>query len=128
MDQTSQSADALAMTAEREAEQAAAIVRGKEAKAQQQAEARAAHAAEVAKRNSDDAAMGIPSSWSEPRKHAARQKYANQHRAAQVEAERDANPPKPTPRASLSRSESPQSIIARLNGGSFPIGMPFPKA
>ena len=64
---TSQSADQQQRDAEREAERASAIQRGKEAAAKQRAEARAAHSAEVAKRNSDDAAMGIPANWTEPR-------------------------------------------------------------
>lgn len=127
MDQTSQSADALAMTAAREAEQAAAIVRGKEAAAQRQADARATHAAEIARRKEADTAMGIPSRWSEPRKAAARQKHADQQRAAQVEAEQAANPSKPTPRSSLSRSESPQAVLLTLQRGSQRPGLAFGK-
>ena len=128
MDQTSQSADALAMTAEREAEQAAATLRGKEAAAQRQAEARAAHSADVARRNASDAAKGIPANWSEPRKAAAREKYANQQRAAQVDAERAANPSKPTPRSSPRRSESPQAVLHGLQKQTMRPGLAFGKA
>ena len=125
MDQTSQSPDTLRMTAEREAEQAAATLRGKEAAARRQAEARAAHSAEVAKRNSDDAAMGIPANWTEPRKAAARKAYADRQRAAQVEAERAANPQKPTPRSALSRDSSPHSVFLKLQGGTQRPGLAF---
>ena len=92
---TSQSAEAIRMNAEREAELAAQIERGKEAAAQRQAASRAAHAAEVAARKAADDAMGIPANWTEPRKAMARQKHADRQRAAQVEAERAANSPKP---------------------------------
>lgn len=125
MDQTSLSPDTLRMTAEREAEQAAATLRGKEAAARRQAEARAAHSAEVAKRNSDDAAMGIPANWTEPRKAAARKAYADRQRAAQVEAERAANPQKPTPRSALSRDSSPHSVFLKLQGGTQRPGLAF---
>lgn len=125
MDQTSLSPATLRMTAEREAEQAAATLRGKEAAARRQAEARAAHSAEVAKRNSDDAAMGIPANWTEPRKAAARKAYADRQRAAQVEAERTANPQKPTPRSALSRDSSPHSVFLKLQGGTQRPGLAF---
>ena len=125
MDQTSLSPATLRMTAEREAEQAAATLRGKEAAARRQAEARAAHSAEVAKRNSDDAAMGIPANWTEPRKAAARKAYADRQRAAQVEAERAANPQKPTPRSALSRDSSPHSVFLKLQGGTQRPGLAF---
>ena len=125
MDHTSLSPDTLRMTAEREAEQAAATLRGKEAAARRQAEARAAHSAEVAKRNSDDAAMGIPANWTEPRKAAARKAYADRQRAAQAEAERTVNPQKPTPRSALSRDSSPHSVFLKLQGGTQRPGLAF---
>ena len=128
MDQTSQSADALAMTAEREAAQAAAILRGKEAAAQQRADARAVHAEEVARRNASDASMNIPARWPEPRKAAARAKYANQQRAAQVEAEQAANPGKKTNPAATRGWISHKGILSALQRGSAQHGMPFPKA
>ena len=89
-----QQAQQQAMNAERVAAQRATIQRGKSfATAKKQAD-REARAAEVAKRNADDAAMNIPVKWSEPRKHAARQKYANAQTAASVAAEEAANPGK----------------------------------
>ena len=117
MDHTSLSPDTLRMTAEREAEQAAATLRGKEAAARRQAEARAAHSAEVAKRNSDDAAMGIPANWTEPRKAAARKAYADRQRAAQVEAERTANPGQKTNRAATRGWKPARSAIGGLSEG-----------
>ena len=127
MSDTSQSLDQQQRDAEREAGQAAFIVRGKEAAAQRQADARAVHAAEVAKRHAADDAMGIPRNWPEPRKHAARQKHANAQRAAQVAAEEAANPSKPTPRASLSRNTAPAAILVKLQAGSQRPGLAFGK-
>lgn len=127
MDQTSLSPDTLRMTAEREAEQAAAIQRGKEAAAQRQAEARAVHAAEVARRNASDAAMNIPARWSEPRKAAARKAYADRQCAAQVLAAEAANPSKPTPRSALSRDSSPHSVLLKLQRGTMRPGLAFGK-
>ena len=124
---TSLSADRLAMDAVRDAEQAAAVIRGKEAAAKRQADARTAHAAELAQRRAADDAMGIHRNWPEARKGAARQKHADQQRAAQMAAEREANPPKPTPRASLSQDTSPAATLLKLQRGSMQPGMPFPK-
>ena len=124
---TSQSPDQQQRDAEREAEQAAAILRGKEAAAKRQADARAAHASEVAARKAADKAAGIPANWSEPRKHAARQKHADRQRAAQVAVEREANPQKPTPRTSLSQDTSPAATLLKLQKGSMRPGLAFGK-
>ena len=126
--ETSQSADQQQRDAEREAEQGAAIARGKAAAAARQSEARAAHAAELARRKAADASMGIPHHWPETRKAAARAKYADSQRAARVEAERAANPPKPTPLDSLSRDSSPAAILLKLQRGTMQPGMPFPNS
>lgn len=125
MSDTSQSLDQQQRDAEREAEQAAAILRGKEAAAKRQADARAAHAAEVAARKAADKAAGIPENWTEPRKAMARQKHADRQRAAQVAAGREANPPKPTPRASLSQDTSPAATLLKLQKGSMRHGLAF---
>ena len=124
---TSQSIEAQRMTAEREAEQAASIQRGKQAAAQRQAEGRAQHAAELAKRKADDAAMGIPHRWPEIRKSVARANYENQQRAAQVEAERAANPSQSVSPAHGRGEPSPAGILRGLMRGSARPGMPFPR-
>lgn len=86
------STDCQANLAALDAAHGESVRRGKDAAAQRQAEARAAHASEVAARQEADAAMGIPPNWTETRKAAARSEYAKRQRAAQVEAERAANP------------------------------------